>query len=232
MRFWRSVKKSTFPIAPEKTHWASTIVEFLGMLIDSRRKIICIPLIKRVKALRLLENLLNSNKTTVLKLQQISGLLNFLCKGIFPGRAFVHRYYSKTIGKKQHHHVRVVGEMKADTVTWISFSHSQESVARPWVDFKLVNDAETIQFYSDASWVHNKGLGRFFNGSWCYAQWEEGFVEKYKPSIEYLELYALTVGVLLWFHKLKDRRVRIHCDNLTICHVLNSNSSSAGTACF
>ena len=46
------------------------------------------------------------------------------------------------------------------------------------------------------------------------------------PSIEYLELYALTVGVLLWSYKFSNKRIAIFCDNMSVVHMVNSMSSS------
>ena len=45
------------------------------------------------------------------------------------------------------------------------------------------------------------------------------------PSIEYLELYALCAGVLVWEDKLKNRRVILHCDNQSVVDMVNSTSS-------
>ena len=39
-----------FPVALEKTFWGESVMVFLGMLLDSQRQIICIPMDKLVKA--------------------------------------------------------------------------------------------------------------------------------------------------------------------------------------
>ena len=46
------------------------------------------------------------------------------------------------------------------------------------------------------------------------------------PSIEYLELYALTVAVVLWLHRFKNRNIYLFCDNESIVNMVNSSSSS------
>lgn len=40
-----------YPLSPEKTIWATQVIVFLGMLLDAIRRIICIPVDKRDKAL-------------------------------------------------------------------------------------------------------------------------------------------------------------------------------------
>ena len=42
------------------------------------------------------------------------------------------------------------------------------------------------------------GIGGIFGNRWIVTKWGEDFMEKYQPSIEYLELYALVAGVLTW----------------------------------
>ena len=74
-----------FPVALEKTEWTCTVIVFLGMLVDTRRQIIVVPLKKREKALHLINGLLASKRTTVLKIQQLAGVLGFLYKDIYPG---------------------------------------------------------------------------------------------------------------------------------------------------
>ena len=94
------------------------------MLLNTDLQIICIPFEERDKALKLLSKLLKAKKMTVHKLQRIAGLLNFWYKALFPARSFTRRYYLKTIGLKQYHHVRVDREMKDDTRMWMTFLSS------------------------------------------------------------------------------------------------------------
>ena len=130
-----------FPVSLEKTVWASTRLVFLGLLIDTVQRIICIPVDKIDKAYRLIHLVLNNrkNKATVHQIQQLCGYLNFLCKAIIPGRAFTRRIYSLTAGNlktlKKHHHVRVTIEVKNDLKLWEDFLKHPAAVCRPFLDF-------------------------------------------------------------------------------------------------
>ena len=46
-----------------------------------------------------------------------------------------------------------------------------------------------------------------------FHKWETGYIDKYNPSIEYLELYAVAVSIFLWAEPLPNRRVVIFCDS-------------------
>ena len=45
------------------------------------------------------------------------------------------------------------------------------------------------------------------------------------PSIEYLELYAVTVAVLNWIGNFKNSRILLHCDNESACGMINNSTS-------
>ena len=60
--------------------------------------------------------------------------------------------------------------------------------------------------YSDAS--GKIGFGALCGSSWMYGRWGNFLSED--PSIEYLELFALTVGVLAWIKRFENGRIYIY----------------------
>ena len=72
-------------VAADKTEWATTLIVFLGILLDGTRLVLCIPLEKQEKALKLLNNLQGRKKATIKQLQTLTGYLNFLTRAIHPG---------------------------------------------------------------------------------------------------------------------------------------------------
>ena len=45
-------------------------------------------------------------------------------------------------------------------------------------------------------------------------------------SINYLELYALTVGIFCWLRNYKNCKIVIYCDNQSVMHMVNNTTSS------
>ena len=90
-----------------------------------------------------------------------------------------------------------------------------------------------IKFYSDASAAKRLGFGCLLNNSWIQKFWEEDFIEKKKPSIEYLELFALTAGILTWERRseLRDCRISIFCDNQAVVQMINNGMVSSCKNC-
>ena len=98
------------PIAMDKTEWPETRMVFLGNLLDGEQLIVVIPLEKKLKAMNMINEFTGRKKTTVKKLQVLTGYLNFLTKAIFAGRAFTRRIYAKYTAMKdeklkQYHHI-------------------------------------------------------------------------------------------------------------------------------
>ena len=65
------------PIALEKTEWATTLIMFLGILLDGERFILSLPLEKQEKAVYLLERMVSKRKVTVHELQSLCGFFEF-----------------------------------------------------------------------------------------------------------------------------------------------------------
>ena len=215
-----------FPVALEKTHCGTTILTFLRLLLDTERQIICIPQDKLIKASNWVNYFLNkkNKKATVKEFQKLCGILNFLCRCIVPGRAFLRRLYLNNAKLKPHHHVKISQENKLDLLVWKEFLTHPDSFYRPFMESVTLN-AEEIDMFSDASGNFSLGFGAHCGPEWTYGKWNKAFCEKTKPSIEYLELFGVTVAVLNWIKFFANRRIVLFCDNELVVHMINGSSS-------
>ena len=216
------------PVALEKTEWACSTMVFLGILLDGTSHRLCIPVEKKLKAVNQINWILGKKKATVKEIQCLTGLLNFLNKALIPGRAFTRRMYTniQTVDKhgrelKLYHHIKLNEEFKSDFKMWLIFlDHNNPRVlCRPFVDSKAALYAKDVGFYTDAS--GKVGLGCWFKRNWIALPWDEQFLRDCKPSIAYLELYALVVGIITWADKLVSTKVILHCDNKSVRDMVN-----------
>ena len=223
-------KAVNFPVNMEKTFWATTKLTFLGLLLDTVNQVVCIPVEKVLKGRTIVANLLSKCKATVHQFQQLCGYLNFLCHCVVPGRAFTRRLYAATVGKctllKSHYHVNISGEVKVDLKVWQQFLHQPDIYCRPFMDFSKIWSAEELNFYTDSSKNSSLGMGGYCNSEWFAQPWDKQFIECNNPSIQYLELYVITAGVLAWIHKFRNQRVVIFTDNSSATDMINDSSSS------
>ena len=93
--------------------------------------------------------------------------------------------------------------------------------SRPFLDFHQVLQADQVFFYTDSSRNTELGFGGICNNSWMYGKWPAGFIATCDPSIAYLELYAVTVALVLWIKKFNNRRIVLFCDNISVVYMLN-----------
>ena len=131
-----------------------------------------------------------------------------------------------------HHHVKVTQEMKSDLQMWLSFLVSPEIFCRPFMDFTNFWTADILFWYTDASKNLQFGFGGIFNQNYFWGRWLDSDIGKgnliveLNPSIEYLELYAVAVSVLLWIRLVSNRHICLFTDNESVKNMLNNSSSS------
>ena len=175
---------------------AAEIIEFLGVLLDGNRLMVCITEEKVNKALHEICMITRHKKTMVQKLQELTGTLNFLTHAIVPGGVFTRRIYSKftskMVGKKgqqlkPYHHIKIDKELKNDCQVWELFLTNQVEVNRPFIDFnKRSFEAEQLSFFTDASKAEFLGFGCYYDKEWMFGRWEPGYIQSCDRALHIL----------------------------------------------
>ena len=213
-----------FPVSMEKTVWGTQFLTFLGLLIDTVNQVVCILVDKVERAKFLISEILSKRTVTVEKLQKLSGFLNFLCKCVVPGRTFVQRlYYNFSSQMKSHYHININGEIKQDLLIWQEFLNNPQVYCRPFMDFSEILQADKLNWYTDAS--GKIGAGGIWNQRWYQLRWTSEFLERYKPSIEYLELFAVMLSVVMWLPLIPNSRICLFTDNTSVRDMINDQST-------
>ena len=222
------------PIAAEKTIGPTCRLIFLGILLLGDLKLLCIPIEKKNKAINMLNAMLDRKKATVKQIEKLTGVLNFLTRAVFLGRAFTRRLYAKISMRenkgyklKGYHHVYLDREFKKDCQVWKDFLTIKNltPVCRPFVDLSQMMVVRELNFFSDASSGKSKGFGCYYKNEFIYGRWEKGYIENFEPCIEYLEFYALCIGLFTWRNKLRNKRVVVFCDNNAVVGMITKNST-------
>ena len=102
------------------------------------------------------------------------------------------------------------------------------TIIRPFLDIDITTTSEELFFTTDTSKNPLLGFGCFFDCRWAFGQWEPEYIAKNDPSITYLELFVLCMGIFIWQSspKLKNSRIVIFCNNESVVHMVNNLSSS------
>ena len=154
--------KVGIPIKHSKTVHPTTVATVHGIELDSGLMIARLPQDKLDKIRCLLVTLSRRKKTTLKEIQSIVGLLNFACRVIVPGRAFLRRLINLTIGVQSSHHIRITSEARADLSTWLEFITSFNGVTLLVKQIWVTSD--TINLYTDAS--GSIGYGAVMGSHW------------------------------------------------------------------
>ena len=148
-----------------------------------------------------------------------------MCRAIVPGRAFLRRLYLTNGRLKPHHHVKITAENRLDLIVWKEILLRPHAFYKPFMECIAYN-AQQIDMFSDASGNYKLGFGAYCGTEWTYGQWDLEFCQQVKPSIEYLELFAVLVGVLNWGWLFSNKRIILFCDNISVVHMINNLSSN------
>ena len=216
-RFITFCNNCGIPIASEKTEGPATTLMFLGIVLDVRQALAILPRDKVLRCSQMLKNALSKKKITLHALQSLLGSLNFACRAIVPGRAFLRRLYplcSKAL--KPYHHITISSGAKADISIWSAFltQHNGRS-------FFIFDGDDALKLYTDAAGAI--GFGAVLGRAWTYGVWPSNVD---RTDITILELYPIVLSVNLWGDKIRNRNIEFHTDNMALVSIINSTSSS------
>ena len=239
-KFLQICQTINLPVAHDKTEWSTLQITFLGILLDGQQLKLCIPIDKRDRAIDMLRLIIDKKKTTVKNLQQLTGFLNFLTRAIHPGQAFTRRMYAKYAAIQEnpalhpYHHIKLDREFKFDCRVWLTFLESRDNstIFRPMIDINAEDSAHILDFFTDSSAAKNLGFGGTFGKHWIFGAWPPGFIATYKPSIAYLELFAVVAAILAWQDELRNLRMILFCDNQSVVQMINQTTSKCHNCMF
>ena len=132
----------------------------------------CLPLEKIDKCLGLISDFLTRKQVTLKEIQSLTGMLNFACSVVVPGRAFLRRLIDLTIGiHSPYHYVRINQEVKADLKLWQSFLTGFNG--RSFFLEDSWDSSDKLELYTDAA--GSLGFGAVFGIKWCYGAWPDNW---------------------------------------------------------
>ena len=209
------------PLASEKTEGPAQVITYLGLEIDALRAQVRVPPDKVQAMTNQIGVVLSRPKITLVALQSLVGSLNFLCKAVSPGRAFLRRLIALSKGiTKPYHKVRLTAGAKLDLLLWREFLSHFNGVS-PFLEQEW-ESSTALDLFTDAA--ASVGFGAYFQGHWVQGRWPVDCVHN-PPSIAFLEFYPVVVALKCWAPQLTNRKVMFHTDNTAVVHIINTQSS-------
>ena len=210
---------------------SSTLIEFLGLIIDTARMEARLPLDKRERALLLISELAARKSFSLLDLQHVTGLLNFLSKVIPLGCTFCRRLYDLEqrfpAGGGKSILRRIPSAVRKDLQWWrdllpdhngILIIQPQRRRWRLWTDaagtkgiggFILPGDGPRMPGYDEVT--------EFFSARVLFSQRNE--------HINVKEMVAVHVAFIKWGPKLARCHLVLFCDNTAVVSALRRRTT-------
>ena len=158
---------------------------------------------------------------TLQELQSLIGTLNFACKVIAPGRAFLQRIINLT--HHHIHHIRLTNGFREDVKMWQIFLKDWNGTSLFLNSFL---ESSTNFLYTDVSGT--LGFVGIFRTQWFQGKWlPHQTLNTKNISIDWQELYAIVVDSYIWAPLWAQKRIVFYCDNQAVVSIINSKRSKS-----
>ena len=218
--FQQLYHKLGVPLAEEKTETNTKLI-FLGIELDTIAMEARLPQDKLARCRSLTTKYQKLRKITVKKLESLTGILNFACGVVTPGRPFMRRLYQRLWGVQRripHHRVRLTKGAREDLKMWSQFFKDYNGITmflpNAW------SDQDSLHFYTDAA--RTIGFGIVFGTKYAFDVWPKEWKDF---NIALLEFYPIVVAFKMFGESIQNKRVLLHIDNQAVVHIINKQTS-------
>ena len=203
------------PINEDKVSEPVQELTCLGIHINSKTGELTIPHQKIQEIKQLCKDWASRAYATRKSLQKLVGHLLYLHKCIRPARLFTNRILHLLRSTPHTGRVSLNASFYKDVNWFVKFMASFNGVTK-------IHKAEDqfTDVFVDACLT---GIGAYSRGQVYYSIIPECY--KVALSIVHIEMLNVMVAFRVWGFQWQDKKIRIHCDNAAVVHVLNSGCS-------
>ena len=206
------------PLASEKTAGPTTVMEFLGIVLDSEELTMSLPSRKLMALKSELQGWLGRKGATKRELQSLAGSLQHAAKVVRPGRCFTYQVHKHAaLRDKPYHRIRL---NRSDVQWWFTFIEQWNGVSLLWNQQRASPDVLVVSDPS-GSW----GCAALSENAWLQHSWltaMKGF------SIAHQELIPIIFAAIVWGYRWSQKTVQFICDNQAVVTVLNKTYCQDG----
>ena len=208
------------PLAMDKLDGPTTSLVFLGIVIDTNKLELRLPLEKLHRLQSMLSRWKGYKHCTRKDLESLVGYLQDACRVVRSGRTFIRRLID--LLKANRHRagsspIRLNVQARSDILWWYTF-------IQHWNGLSLMTNFRTknpdICIFSDAS--GSWGCGAFWDRSWFQYRWSPT-TSTFNITIK--ELLPIVVAAAIWGHHWEGKSICCQCDNEAVVHIINTGTS-------
>ena len=215
------LKKCGIEESVDKACPPSTVMPFLGVLFNTETMTLEVTP-GRLEEIRSLISMWLKKETASLKeIQSLLGKLNFIAACVRPGRVFISRLlqWLKVLYHSENKSHPIPLYVKKDIQWWDKFLPFYNGVSMMMIENFLQPDEV---FSSDSCLT---ACGGYWEGKFFHAKFPKKILDK-TFHINILEMMSVILCLRLWGSFYKGKRIKIYCDNLPVCCVINSGRAS------
>lgn len=204
------------PVAIHKTEGPSTMLTFLGIVIDTQKCELRLPGEKLVRLQAMLEQWATMKRCRRKSLESLLGYLSHAATVVRYGRTFLRQLFSLlNCAQQGHHFVYLTPGARADLSWWRHFLLLWNGLSF------FTNAPPSVVVTSDAS--GSFGCGAFSLGcGWFQLKWPENWQSIHISS---KELVPVVIASALWGHTWRGKHVCFRTGNMAVVDILCSRTS-------
>lgn len=213
---------------PGKTAEPAHVQKFLGVVINSARMSLSLPVEKLEATLGAVSYVLARRSCKVKLLQSLLGRLQWASRVVFGGKAFMRSLSDGLVGASHPgHHVSISADMKADLRWWLAHAATHNGMC------KLSPAVSTHTVYTDACLAPIPCVGIFTAGAFvAYTAHRLAVLGVGPPvdveNINLWECFAVYMALATFPDVFATSRVVVYCDNAsTVAWVSGGSPKSA-----
>ena len=217
----QTCKDIGFSLQPTKVIGPTSVLEYLGIVVDSDKMELKISNERLCETTNELSKWQNKRVCTKRQLLSLIGKLSFVSQVVRPGRTFMRRLIDLSKRARYLHHRLRLNRAAYEDIrwwknclsTWNGKSLFYEEYWSSSIDLHLWTDASDI------------GFGALFGDKWISVPFS-GELEYCKGfTIAWRELYSIVSASATWGPYLRSKRVLFHCDNEAVVQIIQKGSS-------
>ena len=179
-----------------------------------------LPLDKVNRMVALLSHYRKRKKLKMVQLQSLTGLLNFACSVVAPGKPFLRRLYQLTKGLHNpppYYSIRLTSGAREDMKVWLHFLSKFNGVTM-FLPAVQTLDYEA-QVFMDSS---EKGFSIMCGQRWTAGGWPDTWVAKLSSEVRYL--YVVLLCMYIFGGSLANLRLLVHVPYIRLVKAINAQT--------
>ena len=196
-------------------------LSFLGVQIDTVKRVLSLPPLKLAETKDLINTWLQKKRASKKQILSLLGKLNWCCRVVFGGRTFMRNIINLTMKLRSNNHRTWLDVETRKDISWWA---QALDVFHGYTPFP--GDMPPPQFELSTDACRRSGGGTYMH-DWFYSDFKSDYPALCNEHINVLEMLSVLIAAKRWGHLWGGHHIRLHCDNSAVVYSINKGSSKS-----